>query len=214
MNNTNLIPASRRQARDQRRRIVHWVTICGIYSGLLLAASACTYFVWGAASVDAAVVANVRSEISHANATKAALRAQSRDAQHAMQSIQEISEQPDWSILLAAIGDRCGKDVFLSACDLSGRAKAGPDALAPGATNSAGPTDATTVSAHNITLHLSGFGRSQEAISSFVLRLQELPIFERVKLLQTGRQPYNGAEAFAFSVDCAMGVSTGVPHDQ
>jgi len=204
MNKTNLIPTSRLHARDRRQQIKQWVAIGIVYTLLLAGASFVACCTWVATPVDAAEIARVRNEISHQTTTQSLLRSQSRELQRDLQSMQEVARQPDWSILVAAVAKRCGKEIFLSDCEMSGNPIGDADSA-----GSSGPA-----ASGNLILHLRGFGQSQEGISSFVLRLQEFPIFDRVKLLQTTRQQFAGSDAYAFQVDCAIPLGPESPHDQ
>jgi hypothetical protein len=178
---------------------VRWTAIGVSYTSVLVAASFFAGFAWSTPSIDAAESARVRNEIAHANTSQLLLRAHSRNEEAAMQSIREIAEQPDWSILVAAVGQRCGDEIFLADLAMAGNSRQDSDP-------SPKPSDP---SSRNLVLHLKGFGQSQEAVSSFVLRLQELSIFDRVKLLQTTRQAFAGADAYAFQVDCTIGIGPG-----
>mgnify|MGYP000049651221 CR=1 FL=1 len=52
------------------------------------------------------------------------------------------------------------------------------------------------------TLVLNGFGRSQESVSRFVLRLEESGAFDLVRLVSSSRQTFLQGEAVAFGVEC------------
>ena len=52
------------------------------------------------------------------------------------------------------------------------------------------------------TLVLSGFGKSQESVSRFVLRLEATDIFHVVRLVSSSRQSFLDQEAVAFTVEC------------
>jgi Tfp pilus assembly protein PilN len=149
-------------------------------------------------TVEASEIARVKNENSRAHNNFVLLTAQARDARRLMQSIKEVSEKPDWSILLAAVGQRCGDEVFLIGLDISNI--------------SGNPGEAATADAP-LTLHISGVGKSAEAISTFVLRLQEINILERVKLVQTARQALGNSYAFSFHLDCTIAGAAGEKHD-
>ena len=56
----------------------------------------------------------------------------------------------------------------------------------------------------NIQLELLGLGLSQQAVSEFVLRLEEMTLFRQVKLIETRREPYLESEAIAFRIVCVF----------
>jgi hypothetical protein len=51
-------------------------------------------------------------------------------------------------------------------------------------------------------LLLTGFGKSQESVSRFVLRLEESGVFDAVRLISSCRQTFLQGDAVAFSVEC------------
>ncbi len=68
-------------------------------------------------------------------------------------------------------------------------------------------------------LSISGLGRSQPAVSQFVLRLEAMHLFARVTLLDTNRETFLGGEALGFRIDCSLDdpaagaiASTGGPN--
>ena len=58
-------------------------------------------------------------------------------------------------------------------------------------------------------LRLAGVGRSQAAVSQFVLRLEQLGLFDRVTLLDTRREPFGADSAVGFRAVCIMHVREG-----
>jgi len=150
---------------------------------------------WGADSVDASEFSAARDSISRADISLASLRGASSQTHRALQTIIEISEQPDWSLLLDAVGRAQSDDIFLTDCEVA----------LSSSTEAHGPVDLAHHSAPGgLALRLVGMGRSQETIAHFVLRLQGLPIFERVKLMQTSRQQFEGIPAVGFEVVCPL----------
>ena len=99
---------------------------------------------------------------------------------------QKISDQPDWSILLAAIAKQCGDEITLAGCDLSE------------------PREVYANDLSSVILGVHGVGRWNDAVANFVLRLEGVPILERVKLLQTTRKQVFGLDAFSFDVTCSV----------
>jgi hypothetical protein len=55
------------------------------------------------------------------------------------------------------------------------------------------------------TLVLTGMGRSQAAISQYVLRLEQTGLFDRVTLIESKRGPFAGGEAVSFRIGCGLG---------
>ena len=118
-----------------------------------------------------------------------------RDLQHdeaALQAARELADQPDWSVLLAAVSSQLGDDVFLARVE-----------LAPALLRGLAPTAGESTDAYQ--LNLTGFARDQMAISQFAVRLETLGVFDHVKVLRTHRQTLLADTAMAFDLGCAMG---------
>jgi hypothetical protein len=195
VNQTSLMPPRRRAILQRRQSLRRWGAICACCALGLILISICSVAMWGTGSVDPREFSAARDSISHADISLAALRSASSQTHRALQTITEISEQPDWSLLLDAVARAQGDDIFLTDCEL---------ALTSG-TEFHGPIDpAHHGGSDGLALRLVGMGRSQETISHFVLHLQGLPIFERVKLMETNRQQFEGIPGVGFEVICPL----------
>jgi hypothetical protein len=53
-------------------------------------------------------------------------------------------------------------------------------------------------------LTITGYGRSQAAVSHFVLRLEEAQLFDQVTLIKTSREPFAASDAYAFQIECSL----------
>ncbi len=61
-----------------------------------------------------------------------------------------------------------------------------------------------------IQLQLGGLGLAQQAVSEFVLRLEETSLFRQVKLLDTKREPFLDSDAIAFHIECLIETEEAV----
>jgi hypothetical protein len=64
----------------------------------------------------------------------------------------------------------------------------------------------TVAPASRFTLELSGLGRSQASVSQFILRLEQLELFERVTILKTGREMFGEHESIGFRIEATIGA--------
>ena len=188
MNTGNLIPSTRRANKARRVRLRRWAAISIGYACLLGVLSLGVAEFFGADSLDPAVISKARGEISKSSATLVSLRTQAVGVRRQLDSIQEVSDQPDWSILLAAVAKRRGEEIILSGCELSRGGSA-------------------------IVLRIEGTGLTNKAIAAFVLRLQEIPVIGQVKLLQTSRKQMLGKDAYTFQLTCSLKSAAGGTHD-
>jgi hypothetical protein len=189
MNRTNLMPAVRLARLAQARSVRRWVKIVSVYSTLVIAACGAIGFT---AATDAPQDAKaVHAYLERAKKKSAAIGADVAAEQTRMASVMEVSEQPDWSILLSVLSRTLGDDIVLTAVDTSGPDGAGGASTMP---------DVFTI---------TGVGRSQPAIAQFVLRLERLGLFSRVDLVQTSPQSVFGTDGIGFKLECATAIARG-----
>lgn len=98
------------------------------------------------------------------------------------------------------------RQIVLSQCELvpvSEAVTSLPGVVAPnGSTVS---PSAPAIAQQRYTLTLSGMGRSQAAISQYVLRLENTGLFDRVTLIESKLAPFGGGEAVSFRIGCTLG---------
>ncbi len=198
----NLIPAARRQAKQQQSRVRWWLTGCVVYTAL-----------WIAAFVAAQVV--VRSEdralrgkfvegsamVQEAEKKVHALRGRIGRAEARLASGRAVGEQPDWSLLLAMLSSALGDETVLRSIRLQAPPEAAPGA-AGGSGTPGGAAAARTL--QPITLEVTGLGRTQQVVSEFVLRLEHTPLFKNVRLVDTRREPFLNNHAVVFRIECVL----------
>jgi len=195
MPGVNLMPAYRAHARRRRRRLRRWAGALAAHAGVLLAAYGFCDAVWGSdtralsGGFDRAAgrIADSRRQIE-------ALQHQLAESQRLLDANRLLADQPDWSLLMAGLGETLGEDIVLTHCEL------GPAPVAL-----TGVTGAPTPAAGSgFVLALHGFGRSQAAVAQFVLRLEQTGLFDTVKLIKINRESFLAGEAVAFQVQCLL----------
>lgn len=190
----NLIPLQRIRARQRRRRVRWWALGCGAYGAVLLAVGAGSILLRDAAADGAAVrIAELDARIQASEASLAAVRLELAQRRAVLRVNEAVSDQPDWSILLALLAEKVGEGVALESCELTPQAA---PAAADGKPSAAAPA--------LYKLSVRGFGRDQGAVSAFVLGLEESRLFDHVKLLETKRTPLLAGEAVSFTVECEL----------
>ena len=191
----NYIPAQRQVLRQQRRRQRVWTVICIAYAlplaGLALAGWMMTADDTGDYATQLAFtigrVEETRLAIRQTNGRLAPARAR-------LAATESISLRPDWSILLAHVARQLADDVFLSRVELDRSGAATVD-----------PTAALAAQARPYVLTVGGYGRTQAAVSDFVVQLEATRLFEKVTILQTDRRKLMADEAISFELLCLMG---------
>jgi Tfp pilus assembly protein PilN len=197
INGVNLVPVERREARRRRRRSRAWIGVCVSY---IIAWVAVHVAMQATMASDDRVM---RGEIDRLSAVvqakNTAIDDLDLDRQQAVAQVQAnlaVGRQPDWSILLALLGSTLEDEVVLRSVRLA----------STGAGESAESSGERPVTS----LDFAGLGESQAAVSRFVLRLEETPMFRSVKLLDTRREPFLAGHATAFRVECVLDDGGGV----
>ena len=199
----NLVPAARREAQVRSARIRFWFMTCAIYGLGWLA----VFVLVGATALnnDTALrdeLHQVNGLVAESKSELAALRDELARSRAELATSLTIGKQPDWSALLALLSTTLGDRIILRDCKLTTLHKS------PGAR---GPVTGVARESTTIQLQLGGLGMAQQAVSEFVLRLEETSMFRQVKLLDTRREPFLDGDAIAFHVECLLETEEGLP---
>ncbi len=188
----NLIPMARRDAKRRRGRIRLWVGVSTLFGSL-----------WVTAFIVAQVFLasddrklrdeydRTSGEMDEARAVVAALREEITVVQSRLDAQQAVGRQPDWSALLALLSADIGDRAVLRSVRLRAPHEA---------TSGLAPQDSNAI----VRLELTGFAQTQRAVSEFVLRLEEAPLFEKVTLIDTRREPFRSGSAVGFRIECEL----------
>ena len=203
MSDVNLIPAGRLAGKRRRTRLYVWVTICGVYASMV-AAGSLTFHVAHAGEDRrrSAQLEAVAQQIEQDNRTVLDLRRRLAETNTALETTQAIHGQPDWSKLLVGLSAQLGDEIVLCRAQLATRTADNKAVNAEASGSLAAMPLGTLLTDCRHTLVLSGFGKSQEAVSRFVLRLEGSGAFDLVRLANSSRQTFLKGEAVAFTVEC------------
>ena len=208
MDGVNLIPVSRRNARRRRQRVHLWSSGCGTYASALVVLCIFLY-IHGPPPKSAQAKALVEADdrVHQLGAAIDRERKGLAQVQALLEASKAVSDRPNWSTLLGLIAKTLDQDTVLDHCQL--------DPLAPAATAVstpspvmvralAAPSEPAVVVPHQFQLDLGGMGRSEGAGMAFVLRLQEMGLFEQVNFVNTSRASNLAGEAITFQVRCTL----------
>lgn len=198
----NLIPRVRIDARHRRERGRRWVSGGLVYCLSLVLVWAAARALWGGPDhATARQLDDTGVQIEDTRAALALLQPRLADLQTTLAASRTIGDQPDFSILLSLLASLLDEETVLSDVEVYPYDPTG--ASAPGARRTATLTDTDSVKAYD--LRINGFGRSQSAVSEYVLRLERCGLFRKVHLLDTHKQPFLRDDAVAFRVECTLG---------
>lgn len=193
MRGVNLIPQRHRTARQRRIRTHRWLVGTVTYTLLLLVGWGATRLMTGGAHrAVAEQLTEADARIADADSALKTIQPRLAAALATLEAGNSVGDQPDWAILLEATANLLGDDVVLTRFYLE------PIKTDP----------RQTKIARQYVLHIQGIGRAHETVSQYVLRLENLGLFDSVKLLSTQREPLFNGTAVGFEVDCAMGGAT------
>jgi Tfp pilus assembly protein PilN len=192
MTGVNLIPAHRLTARQRRAHLRAWACgLCGYAIAVAVACAAVTLLQVDPETgealnrVESTRAANRKASASLVEAAKRVTAAQS-----AQRMVRVLSDQPDWSLLFTALANHLDDDAVLRDVRLR-------STTASGGKPDGGPA--------RYKLELRGLGRTQAAVSRFVAELERADLFDEVRLLRTGREPFLTGTAVTFDLDCTLG---------
>jgi hypothetical protein len=203
MDDVNLIPAGRLARKRCRRRLRLWATICGTYALLLASGSLAARLVYPVENHRLTEqLASAAQELEKGNDKMLRLRGELADATAALETIRALREQPDWSRLLVGVSHELGEEVVLSRCQLLTAGGDAPIFSDKWRELLASRPLPAMLTERSYKLVLGGFGRTQESVSQFVLRLESGGAFEVVRLVNSCRQKFLDGQAVAFSIEC------------
>jgi len=203
MSDMNLIPAARLARKRLRKRLRLWATIGGTYALLLATGSLAAHVLCPAESHSlAAQLAEAAQQIQRAEGRMQELNQELADATAARETTQALDELPDWSRLLIGLSYEMGQEVVLSRFELAALGADEPILTEKWKESLASEPLGVLLAERRHKLVLHGFGRTQESVSQFVLRLEALGAFELVRLANSCRQAFLDGRALAFTVEC------------
>lgn len=207
MKRVNLMPQVRRQAQARKARIVRWTTVLGTYGFLLLLGYlASVRYVKADTRPFDTEARELDSKLATTNQTVAALSRELAQVQAKLRTAQAVGQQPDWSRLLALLSQNTSENIVLDVCRLRRVAKAdGPAKPAP----PPGTPTADPLADSQLVLELEGFAKAQSNVPEYVLRLEEVGLFDKVKLVKTSRQDFLKNKTVAFSLECTFRTGGG-----
>jgi len=206
------MPAPRRQAKVCRARVRQWLAVGGAFVGMLVMICITCHKTWGVGPdplVDE--IRQTTDRIEASGRTISELQEQLVASRWKLDTFRGVGQQPDWSVLLTLLADGLGNEVVLRSCELD-------EIMIPlerTAGRRGGPRVITTSRLEDkaermaFVLRVAGFGRSQTAVSLFVLRLERSGMFDNVRIVSTVREPFLNAKAIAFRLECSLEGTTG-----
>lgn len=207
----NLIPKQRQEDWCKKSRIQFWLGSCGGYALLWVIALLVVKII----GIDdpvalAADVEKINNRSQEVETELSKLRSELERSNAELAASQKIGSQPDWSVLLSLMSSTLGDSIVLRKCLLLTDQSSDPVSSKRKRTTSlqrAGIAKKHDTGMGTVELQVGGLGLSQQDVSKFVLRLEQLEIFDQVKLVETRREPFLDGQAIAFNLTCFINSS-------
>ena len=203
MRDVNLIPAARLARRRRNTRLCVWAAVCGAYAMCLIAGSATLQAL--RANEDRTLNGqriDFAQQTEQYNQELLEVRKELGEATTALETTRAIHHQPDWSKLFLALSERLGDEVVLSQSQLTTLTEDNKVVMEQWTDSMPARPLGALLRECRHTLLLTGFGKSQESVSRFVLQLEGTGLFQVVRLVNSSRQTFLNSEAVAFSIEC------------
>ncbi len=203
MGHVNLIPAERLRRRRQKARLYTWTAVCGAYTILLIGGSLTLRVLCATEDRNmTGQLAAVTQEVEQDNRTMLQLRRELAEATTALETARAIHAQPDWSKLFMGLAAQLDEEIVISRCRLVTTADGDKAVTEPWSESARAKPLSVLLAECRHRLTLTGYGKTQDSVSRFVLRLEGVGAFDLVRLTSSSRQSFLSEEATAFTVEC------------
>jgi Tfp pilus assembly protein PilN len=197
----NLIPSYRLGAGRRAARFRIWLCIAPLCISALAGTYAYLFSTWDTRTDDLATqLATLDARAAAADHATAAARKQSVELRLARRAQLVVTSQPDWGKLLATLASQVGDLAALNQVLLEAAVPPAPPGAAPKAAKP--PESIGRPTYYRLTL--AGISRSQQDVSSLLLKLNNSRLFRTVNMTENRRSTFLGAEARAFRFECEI----------
>ncbi|MFC1635701.1 PilN domain-containing protein [Planctomycetota bacterium] len=205
MGSVNLIPPARIARRKRKAKIHLWMVICGTYLISLTVLALSTHAFWRDTD-DSTIeeLAFTTQRIEGYNSKISELQKILTQAKSELEAGRVISCQPDWTKLLILVGDELKEEIVLGNCQLvtGSRSSGNMTNTLQDLPSSSSPQK--YLAERQYKLELNGYGRTQTSVSQFVLRLEQMGMFDAVELINSRRQTFLNHEAVTFRIESSI----------
>lgn len=210
-NSVNLVPKQRQQARCKNARMQFWMGSCGGYALLWLIAFFLLRLIGnGGPNALGSDLEKINNRTKEVEGNLAQIRSDLGRSNAELAASRKIGSQPDWSVLLSVLASTLGDSIVLRECQLT-TAQSSDSASSNGKKikflQEVVSNNKPVADRGNVQLQISGLGLNQQAVSEYVLRIEQLDLFSLVKLVETRREPFLDSQAIAFSLRCIFDSS-------
>ena len=185
----NLIPEPRRLAQERRGRVQAWMATTGVMLAVVAAGCAWSLLsIVDSGSKERQELTELGGRIEQLEGEVKAKQVALSDASARLRATLVVTLEPDWSLLMAMLADELKDDAALESFRLVPvESEEGQEVRRP-----------------NYLVMLTGVARTQEGVSSYVLNLEELGLFDQVTLKESSRRKVKDEEVVVFNLQCEL----------
>ncbi len=210
----NLLPPGRRQELRLHRRLHVWMMVGAAYG--IATVGACITLAAGEPVVDRRETTELTVLTRETDAFKEETSQHKKDIaaeNRRKQGADLVKDHPDWSILLELLAQTRGKEVVLDGVDVK------PVEVVPVAKSETPPASNDSKaeakpagkpahpSAYDV--RLTGFAKTQTAVTDFADRLQKSGVFDLVTLERSSARTSGNLAVIDYTILCHLGTTQG-----
>lgn len=201
MINVNLLPRERRLALVRRRRGRSWMIGGAGYAAAIVLAGLIFSLSGPRSAVATDLYERQQRELAERSSRVDDLTARAGALSKQLDRLNRIQGHPDVSALVRVVASQLGDRLILDSIAMERLALA-PKEPARGKVGADAKPAAAPQPSSYFQIDIAGLAKDQPDVTSFVLRLEELGLFDKVTVLESGKKDVHGAELTHFRIRC------------
>lgn len=206
MIHVNLLPKPRRSALARRSSSRLWIMGGAGYAAIVIISGLVFSLSGPRSAVASDLFERQERELTDRDARVAELTLQTESLNRRLERLRRIQNHPDMSSLVRLIASRLQDRIVLDSMtfDRSVQQPAQASRKKIGADAASAPDVAPQAPRVSYQIDIAGIARQQADVTSFVLRLEELGLFDKVTVVDSGKREVQGAELAQFRLRCQV----------
>lgn len=209
----NLLPPNRRRELRLHRRLHVWMVLGAAYG--IATIGACITLAAGEPVIDRHETTELTALTREADVLKEETSQHKKNIaaeNRRKQGADLVKDHPDWSTLLELLAQTRGDEIVLESLDVKpveGVSVAAMPTAPPASNDAKADAKPTGKPAHPVAydVRLTGFAKTQTAVTDFADRLQKCNVFDLVKLERSSARASGGLPVIDYTILCHLGTS-------
>lgn len=204
MIHVDLLPKQRRAALQRRARSRQWMLGGSAYAALIAIAGLTFSLSGPRVSVAADLYQRQERELTDRQSRVDSLTAQSDLLAKRLDRLTRIQGHPDVSALVRLIASELQDHIVLDSISMERQVQSAKDAGRKKVGADAKDTESAATPTVFYQIDIAGLAKDQPDVTSFVLRLEGLGLFDKVTVLESGKRDVQSAELAQFRLRCRV----------